>query len=39
MFAKYQYNTRIRVRKYMVLYIPTKEYKYLVITECDILFT
>ena len=37
MYAKHQYNTGIRVRKYMVIYIPTQKYKYSVITDCDII--
>ena len=37
MYAKHQYNTGIRVRKYMVIYIPTQKYKYSVITYYDII--
>jgi len=37
MYAKYQYNIKIKVRKYMVIYIPIQKYKYSVITDCDII--
>jgi len=37
MYAKYQYNTEIRVLKYMIIYIPIQKYKYSVITDCDII--
>ena len=37
MYAKYQYNTGVRVRKYVVIYIPTQKYKYSVITDYDII--
>jgi len=37
MYAKHQNNTGIRVRKYVVIYIPTQKYKYSVITGCDII--
>ena len=36
-YAKNQYNIGIRVRKYMVIYIPTQKYKYSFITDCDII--
>jgi len=37
MYAKHQYNIGVRVRKYVVIYIPTQKYKYSVITDCDII--
>ena len=37
MYAKHQYNIGIRVRKYVVIYIPIQKYKYSVITVCDII--
>jgi len=37
MYAKHQNNTGIRVRKYLVIYIPTQKYKYSVTTDCDII--
>ena len=37
MYAKHQYIIGIRVRKYVVIYIPIQKYKYSVITICDII--
>ena len=37
MYAKHQNNTGIRVRKYVIIYIPTQKYKYSVITDCHII--
>jgi len=31
------YNTRVRVRNYVIIYIPTQKYKYSIITDCDII--
>ena len=35
MYEKHQYNTGIRVRKYVVIYVPTQKYKYSVIIDFD----
>ena len=37
MYAKHQYNTGVRVQKYVIIYIPPQKYKYSVITDCDII--
>ena len=37
MCAKHQYNTGVRARKYVVIYMLTKKYNYSVITDCDII--
>jgi len=37
MYAKHQYNTGVRVQKYMIIYILIQKYKYSVITDCDII--
>ena len=37
MYAKHQYNTRVRVRKYVITYIPTQNYKYSIIIDCAII--
>ena len=36
-YAKHQYYTRVRVQKYVIIYISTQKYKYSVITDCDII--
>jgi len=36
-YIKHQYNAEIRVQKYVEIYIPTRKYKYSVITGCDII--
>jgi len=35
MCDKHRYSTKVRVLKYVVLYIPPEKYKYSVIIDCD----